>query len=295
MTAVQRPPRAAIIIPHYNDPARLERCLDALEPQVRALPGIEVLVVDNASVPPLPPAVQARRPWLRVFVEPEPGAACARNRGVRESSAPILMFIDADCLPDPDWVETGLAVAERAPLVGGHVHVFDETPPPRSGAEAFEAVFAFDFRTYIEKKGFSGSGNLVTRRAVFDRIGGFRPGLSEDLDWCHRATAAGFGLVYAEELRVGHPARSDWPALARKWRRVNEETWGLRGRGPGARLRWGARALAMPLSALAHLPKVLRSDRLRPGTERARAAATLVRLRLARMAWMLAQALSVGR
>ena len=161
--------------------------------------------------------------------------------------------------------------------------------------QAFEAVFAFDFRTYIEKKGFSGSGNLVTRRAVFDHIGGFRPGLSEDLDWCHRATAAGVGLVYAEELRVGHPARSDWPALARKWRRVNEETWGLRGRGAGARLRWGARALAMPLSALAHLPKVLRSDRLRPGTERARAAATLVRLRLARMAWMLAQALSAGR
>ena len=140
MTAVQRPPRAAIIIPHYNDPARLERCLDALEPQVRALPGIEVLVVDNASVPPLPPGVQARRPWLRVFVEAEPGAACARNRGVAESSAPILMFIDADCLPDPDWVETGLAVADRAPLVGGHVHVFDETPPPRSGAEAFETV-----------------------------------------------------------------------------------------------------------------------------------------------------------
>lgn len=292
MTQAAPAPEAAVIIPHYNDAARLARCLDALVPQLAQAPGAaEIVVVDNNSEPPLTPEFMARWPAVRLIVETGRGAALARNRGVAETTAPALFFLDADCLPAPDWLATAFALRDRAALVGGSVPVFDETPPPRSGAEAFEAVFAFDFRRYIEEKGFSGSGNLVTRRAVFEAIGGFRPGLSEDLDWCHRATAAGFDLTYAENLRAGHPSRQDWPALERKWRRLTEETWGLRGRGAAARAGWALRALAMPLSVLAHLPKVMGSSRLASGLERRRAAATLARLRLRRCGWMLAQAL----
>lgn len=290
MTHSLQPCDAAVIIPHYNDPVRLARCLDALMPQLAGLAAaIEVIVVDNNSDQPLPP-VSDTWPGVRLVTETAKGAALARNRGVAETTAQRLFFLDSDCLPAPDWLETALRVADRAPLVGGSVPVFDETPPPRSGAEAFEAVFAFDFRRYIEEKGFSGSGNLLTRRDVFDRIGGFRAGLSEDLDWCHRATAAGFALVYAEELRASHPSRSDWSALERKWRRLTDEAWGLEGRGPAARTRWALRALAMPLSILAHLPRVVRSNSLASGRERLRAAGTLTRLRLRRCGWMLAQA-----
>ncbi|WP_425102235.1 glycosyltransferase family 2 protein [Tropicibacter sp. S64] len=284
---------AAVLIPHYNDHARLARCLDALVPQLDAAPRpVEVIVVDNRSDPALGAAFTDRWPQVRFVLETEKGAAPARNRGVAESTAESLFFLDCDCVPAEDWLASAFAVAGRAALVGGRIDVFDETPPPRSGAEAFEAVFAFDNRQYIEKKGFSVTANLVTRRAVFERIGGFRAGMSEDLDWCHRATAAGFDLVFAEALRVGHPARADWPALRRKWLRLTEETWGLQQHGPVQRLRWGLRALVLPLSALVHTPRVLRSDRLASGRERRAALATLVRLRLARGAWMLGQVFS---
>lgn len=281
---------AAVIIPHYNDVARLIRCLDALAPQIG--PDIELVVVDNGSTDPLAP-VRARHPWARIVVEPRKGAANARNRGVAETTAPLLMFIDSDCLPDPDWVARGRGALGRtgADLVGGRVSVFDETPPPRTGAQAFETVFAFDFKSYIERKGFSGSGNLVTRRDVFAATGPFVHGLSEDLDWCRRATARGFRLAYDDSLRVGHPSRNDWPALARKWRRVTEESFGVNGRTPVRRAVWAARALAMPASVLVHAPRVLRHPALRGPGERARALATLARLRLARAGWMLGQAL----
>ncbi|MDO6587000.1 glycosyltransferase family 2 protein [Salipiger sp. 1_MG-2023] len=283
-------PTAAIIIPHHADLVRLERCLAALAPQLG--PEIEAVVVDNAPAEPLPEALRTRFAALRFVVEPAAGAAHARNRGVAETSAPLLVFLDCDCLPDPGWLQRALDAARAHPgaLVGGRVSVFDETPPPRSGAEAFEAVFAFDNRAYIERKGFSVTANLLAPRAVFERVGGFRPGLSEDLDWCRRATAAGAPLVYDDGLHVAHPSRSDWPALARKWRRLTDEAWGLQGRGLRARSLWALRALAMPLSALAHLPKVLRSSRLRSPREKARATATLFRLRIARGVWMLVQA-----
>jgi hypothetical protein len=49
----------------------------------------------------------------------------------------------------------------------------------------------------------------------------------------------------------------------------------------------------MPVSAVAHLPKVLFSTKLNGGGERLRAAATLIRLRLLRMTWMLRQAMGL--
>lgn len=274
--------RAAIIIPHFDDAARLQRCLAALVPQLR--PEVEVVVVDNNSPtrPDLPAA-------LRLVIEPQKGAANARNRGVAETTAPLLFFLDSDCVPAANWLDTALDAAARADLVGGTVIVFDETPPPRSGAEAFETVFAFDNRGYIEKEGFSVTANLLTRRDIFEAVGGFRDGLSEDLDWCHRARAAGYRIVHAPDLQVSHPSRSDWPALERKWRRITRESFGVNGNGARARLKWALRALAMLPSIAAHAPRILRDARLARG-EKLAALGTLARQRLTRMAWMLRQA-----
>ena len=292
--ATQPPPEIAIIIPHYNDVVRLRRCLAAL--QQNDLTGCEVLVVDNGSTHSLA-EVQAAFPDMRFVTEPEKGAAAARNRGVHVTSAPCLMFIDADCVAAPDWVSTGRAVADRADLIGGRVEVFDETPPPRSGPEAFEAVFAFDFRHYIEVQGFSGTGNLITRREVFEDVGPFRGGVSEDRDWSFRATAKGYRLIYEDGLRVGHPSRQDWAALRGKWRRITQEMFGQAveqtGGSAGARLKWALKGLMMPVSILAHLPKLLTSPKLSGPRDRWRAALTLIRLRMLRMVWMLRQALGL--
>lgn len=279
---------AAIIIPHYNDGVRLARCLAALMPQVG--PGEEVIVVDNNSTESLA-GVQAIWPDLRIVVEPRKGAAEARNRGVAETTAPRLFFLDCDCVPQEDWLATARAISMQADVIGGRISVFDETPAPRNGAQGFEAVFAFDNRAYVETKGFSVTANLLTHRDVFRVTGPFIHGLSEDLDWCRRATALGYRLIYADQLRVSHPSRGSWAELARKWRRLTEEGFGVNGHSPGARARWALKALAMPLSILAHLPRVLRSPRLASALERRRTAATLVRLRLMRMAWMLGQAM----
>jgi GT2 family glycosyltransferase len=283
------PPGTAVVIPHYNDVTRLLRCLAALLPQTDA--ATEVVVVDNGSSDSLAP-VRAAFPGLRIVAEPAKGAAAARNRGVAETAAPLLAFLDCDCLPAADWLAAArTALARRgADVVGGRVEVFDETAGPRSGAQAFEAVFAFDNRGYVERMGFSVTANLVTRRDVFAAVGPFRGGVSEDSDWCRRATARGFRLAYDAALRVGHPSRGDWPALRRKWRRLTAERFALDGGGARGRALWAARALLMPASVVAHAPRVLRHPALAAG-ERARALATLARLRLARMGWMLGQAL----
>ncbi len=286
-------PALAVVIPHYGDLARLGTCLAALAPQLDAAAGrAEAVVADNGTPGGLG-GLPAEFPAVRFVTEPEKGAAAARNRGVAETSAPHLAFLDCDCVPDPDWLETALALAEApgtADLSGGRVDVFDETPPPRSGAEAFETVFAFHQRDYVERKGFSVTANLLTRRDVFEATGPMVVGEAEDVDWCHRATAKGYRLAYEDRLRVRHPTRSDWAALERKWRRTTAERFRSHGRGPKARLAWAAQALVVAASGVLHAPKVLASSRLAPG-EKLAGMATLLRLRMLRALWMLGQAL----
>lgn len=281
-------PKVAVIIPHFDDLRRLELCLSALTAGDHA--DAEIVVVDNGS--PIPPETHfpvTRFPAVRFVTETERGAAAARNRGVGETRAPILAFLDCDCIPAPGWIDRAAHCLEGAEVVGGRVEVFDETPPPRSGAEAYEAVFAFDVQRYVTRKRFAVTANLVTTRRVFEDVGTFRGGLSEDLEWCQRATTRGHRLTYAPALSVRHPSRSDWAALERKWRRLSRESADLQKDGAARRARLALRALVMPASALIHLPKILLSPRLHGSGERLRGAATLIHLRLMRTLWLLRQ------
>jgi GT2 family glycosyltransferase len=281
-------PDYAVIIPHFNDAARLRRCLAALVTQ--DLTGTEIVVADNASPVDMAP-LKAAYPQVRFVTQPERGAAAARNKGVEVTSAPWIFLLDADCVPSGGWLARAREIArgDADAVSGGRIEVFDETPPPRSGAEAFETVFAFDQERYIREDGFSVTANLVAARKVFEATGPMVVGLSEDVDWCRRAVAAGAVLRYDPALVVSHPTRPDWPALQKKWRRITEEGFGLARAAPWGRARWLLKALMMPASIVAHLPRVLRHGAL-SGLEKRRAAGTLVRLRLQRMVWMIAQA-----
>lgn len=275
-------PSISVIVPHYNDLPGLERCLASLMGQEGVCAPFEVVVGDNDSPCGIAAVGRVAAGRARVVLQRHKGAGPARNAAVAAARGDVLAFIDSDCIAQPRWLASGLACLAHAPVVGGRVDV--GTPPPgsRTGAEVFEAVFAFRMRDYVEKKGFAGSGNLFCSRATFDKVGGFGTGLSEDVDWSRRARELGLQIIYCDGAAITHPARRDWGELVRKWRRINAETRGLVGSGPDARLRWLAYSLAVGGSWLVHAPRMLTAPGFTPG-EKARGLGTLVALRLWRM------------
>jgi GT2 family glycosyltransferase len=273
-------PKISVIIPHYNDLEGLDRCLALFALQTYPRDDFEVVVGDNASPQGEAAVAKVIAGRARLVVVTERGAGPARNGAVAISKGKILAFTDSDCQPDPDWITQGLAALADYDFVGGRVRVLVDDPQHMTGVEAFERVFAFDFKTYITKKGFTGSGNLFCSRKLFDAVGGFRTGVSEDVEWSQRATAAGFRLGYAPLAVVGHPARRTWVELTSKWRRVNSESRLLLAEKKGGRARWILRNLAMPASALAHSPKVMMSEELETLGQRVAAIGVLFRLRL---------------
>ena len=277
--------KATVIIPHYNDHERLIRCLEALN--YNCLDSVDVIVIDNGSNPNLS-AVNERFPKFKFLTEQQKGAGPARNRGVAESSTPYLFFLDADCVPAKDWVEVALQCCKPNTLIGGHIDLYDETSGiERNASQAFEAVFAFNQKAYVENKGFAVTANLITSREVFLATGEFRNGVSEDLDWCRRAVNTGFALRYEDALRVMHPSRGDWEALKKKWIRLTSESWSLHSESILSRIKWVLSAGLMPVSVLVHLPKVFFSSKLHSSSERIKAAYMLTKLRLLRSVWML--------
>jgi GT2 family glycosyltransferase len=287
---LERASAVSVIVPHLSDLQGLGDCLACLDLQTLPRGQFEVIVADNFS-PEGPAAVEAVVGGrARLVVVNERGAGPARNGGAHAASGGILAFTDCDCRPDPEWLSAGLAALRRDDVVGGKVVVQARDAAHPTPAEAFELVFAFDNESYVRKKGFTVSANLFCSRAVFERVGGFGVGLSEDVDWCRRAAAAGFALGYEPSAVVRHPARRDWPALVRKWRRIDAESFGLIRAEPIGRIRWMARALALPLSAVVHAPRVLVDNRLPGPGVRSGALMILFRLR----AWRFWDSLRLG-
>lgn len=277
------PPFVSVIVPHYRDIAGLSLCLSALDAQTYPKERFEIVVADNNS-PEGPPAVEAAIAGrARLVVVAEKGAGPARNGGVATSQGAILAFTDSDCVPEPHWLMEGVRGLDHFDVVGGRVTVLVSDPIHMTPEEAFESVFAFDFKTYIEKKGFTGAGNLFCSRVTFDRVGGFRVGLSEDVEWSRRATASGARLGYAPEAVVSHPARKSWADLRGKWKRLNAETFGLMAGQRNQRSLWLARSALLPVSAVAHTPRVIFSRKLSTWSQRWAAIRVLYRLRTWRM------------
>src|SRR5271165_81940 len=216
-------PAVSVIIPHYDDLENLRRCIGLLAAQTLAGDRFEIVVADNNSHCGIDEVRRACGGLARVVAAPIQGAGPARNAAVAASRAPVLAFIDSDCRPAPDWLERGLAALAGGEIVGGQVDVETEDPAHPTAVEAFERVYAFDVRRYVEDLGFAVTANMFVPRTVFDRVGPFRAGVAEDRDWGLRAVEAGCRWRFAPDAIVSHPARRDWAELTRKWRRLTRE------------------------------------------------------------------------
>jgi GT2 family glycosyltransferase len=284
-------PEVSVIVAHLNQPELLRRLLETLFAQDFDMGQAEVIVVDNGSRA-LPEAAIAGFPGVRLAEEAIPGPGPARNRGIGLARAPIIACTDADCQVARDWLPVVLGRFAADPgleVLGGDIRMLTEVPGDPTLAEAFECLYAYNQRAYIERQGFSVTANLAFRRAAFDRVGPFAGiEVAEDMDWGHRATAMGIRTRYAPEMLVHHPARHSMAELYAKWDRNVSHHFNARARGAAGRTKWVLRAIALVLLVPAEIPRIARTDRLTGFRARWRAFLGMAALRGYRARAMLA-------
>lgn len=278
----------SVIIPHFNQEEHLSECLARLRDQQGCTAEFEIIVVDNASKR-MPDQVCAAFPGTKLLRESTPGPGPARNFGAAAAGGDVLAFIDADCLADPGWlaaIETSFSMP-LTQIVGGDVRVGYADPQKPTFLEPYEAIYSFRNHAYIAD-GFSGTGNLATRPEILRHVGPFGGiEIAEDRDWGLRASALGYHTDYVPSMIVYHPARRTFGELARKWDRHIAHDHAERAGTPIGKVKWLLRALAMAVSPVIEVPRILHSDRISGWRERGQAFACLGAIRLYRSKAML--------
>ncbi len=281
---------ASVVIPHLDAPDQLARCLESVFAQNLAEGPFEVIVVDNGSRVALD-GVRAAFPAAYFLDEPRPGPGLARNTGAAAARSTVLAFIDADCRAAPGWLQAAFAAVAAEPgraVAGGDVRIDFIDPGCLTGIEAYESVFGYRQKFYIERLHFSVTANLAMAAAVLASVGPFAGiELAEDRDWGRRAAALGYPVRYVPEMLVYHPGRADFAQLTRKWQRHVAHDWHDHRAVGRSTVRWQLLAAAVMLSAFYNASRMFTSNRLSGLMNRCRGLAVLFRIRAWRAAAML--------
>ncbi len=216
------PDSVAIAICTWNRAEPLDRVLTAME-QLIVPAGVtwEVVVVNNNCTDDTDAVIarHANRIPLRRLFEPTPGISHARNRAVTETTSDVILWIDDDAVPDPNWVQAHLQAFSEysADLVIGRVDpLWESGNPPSWYVPEFRGMFALlDYgdttRVITDAREGGFNVNLGFRRELAASIGAYRLDIGtgrraggEDQDLCNRAHDAGKVVVYQPHARVRH-------------------------------------------------------------------------------------------
>jgi glycosyltransferase involved in cell wall biosynthesis len=205
------PLRLSCVVPATNDPRTLERCLAAIEAAERG--PDEVVVV----------------------TEPAPsGPAEARNRGWREATGDVIVFVDADVLVHPDCFARIRGAFAADPRLTGVFGSYDDEPE----APGTVSVFRNLLHHHVHQQGAGAAltfwaGLGAVRREALEGVGGFdaerypRPSI-EDVELGMRLSDAGCALRLDPLLRGTHlkrwtlaeMVRSDYADRGLPWSRL---------------------------------------------------------------------------
>src|SRR5918994_1184736 len=221
------PPGVSIVIASHNTRAHLQRSLSAIGD------GYEVVVVDTGSTDGSPVLVREQFPHVRlVELHANPGYGTALNRGIAVSSRACVLLMNGDAWPRPHAIERLVDSAEReleAGVIGPRLLNPDGTLQPSvrgfptlwrllteylflrwlaPSSRALNAFYGsrFDHRSRHEAEFLVGAV-LLARRQLLEEIGGFDEQFfmfNEEVDFCFRARAAGWTVVFRPEAEFVH-------------------------------------------------------------------------------------------
>jgi GT2 family glycosyltransferase len=202
----------SVIVPCYRDGASLQRCLAGLAAD-RQGRGFETVVVDSGSDGSMAPLVAGLSSARVVSVTERLWAGAARNLGTRAARGELLLFLDADCVPEPGWVEAArTALQTGARMASGPV--LDLLP--HHPIAASDNLLQFSEYPAGRPEGVATkfpSCNLAVRRADFEAVGGFPEQLPAAEDTRLTEAAARKwpdGLRFVPDMRVRHLGRTEF-------------------------------------------------------------------------------------
>lgn len=258
-------PRVSVVVATRDRPERLAALVEGLREQTLPSEEFEVVVIDDGSAQLAIPAGDGvtLRATLHASAR---GTAAARNTGWRAARAPLVAFIDDDCVPAPEWLAAALDAAESHP--GAIVQGRTEPNPAELHRRG-----PFSRTITVEGPGPQFEAcNILYPRALLERVNGFDEAFGlfsagEDTDLAWRALEQGAGSAFAPGALVFHAVHELGPGRTLREALRLRHTAQLFARHPGARVMlsrrlfwngWHYLVIRSLLAAVLPIPRPLR-------------------------------------
>lgn len=178
--------------------------------------AIDVVIVDNGSTDDTSFVADewasVQRFPVAIVIEPQPGLARSRNRGIPLAKGDVIVMTDDDCTLEPGYFAAVLRAFGQEPgpaIIGGRIELGDVKDLPIT-IKTDLVMRTADPRSF--PAGFVMGANLALTRSTFELVGPFdeRFGAgapfvaAEDTDFMLRATSLAVTLRYNPNFVVKH-------------------------------------------------------------------------------------------
>lgn len=210
-TALPAQPVVSVIIPIYNGAETITPVMEALYQS--SFDNFETVVIHDCSTDnsaEVLAELNQKYPF-RLFEFPENrGVSKARNTGAREARGEILLFIDADCIVQPETMERCVAVLRRGDSiqVGG---AYTKKAWDKDFFSNFQSLYIHHVETKNEHPDYIATHCMAILKKTYEEFGGFKEDYFighaasvEDVELSHRLIAAGHQLYRPADIQVQH-------------------------------------------------------------------------------------------
>lgn len=193
----------SLVIPARDAEETIGACLESVAPLLDSGALAEILLVDDGSTDGTPEI--ARRFPVRVLPGGGRGPGAARNVGWRAATAPLVWFIDADCVSEPDALDR-LRTHMDDPRIAGVGGSYGNMYPESWLARLIQEEIAERHRAMPTEVNFLASFNVLYRREVLRAAGGFDERFlkAQDAELAYRLIERGDRLRFEPRSRVRH-------------------------------------------------------------------------------------------
>ena len=202
MTLKQNP-FFSIVIPTYERPSDLKKCLESLDFNVQSSrTRYEIIVTDDSKSNNSKRMVYNDFPKVIWSPGKHNGPAGNRNAGVERIKGDWIIFIDDDCIADKGYINAYYEAVLRNPEIVLYEGKIYPGRPKRTWAECCPEN---------SNGGMFWTSNLCVKKSIFKKIGGFDEKFRvayEDIDFAYRITSKGFKTKFVKNASVCHPWRT---------------------------------------------------------------------------------------
>lgn len=198
-------PFVSIIIPVKNEEKYIKKCLDAVLGLNYPSSKYEVIVVDNNSTDNTCKIVNTYKS-IKLLALKTGTIGAIRNYGAKYSKGDVIAFLDADCIPDADWIRLGckyLLYEQNVSCVG-----FNMSKPSNNATwveKTWYKMSSVSKYTGISEVDWLSTFNLMIKKYDYLKVGGFDEKLEtcEDADLGYKLRRFS-KLIFSDEITVTH-------------------------------------------------------------------------------------------